>query len=65
MRIFILELKRLLKARLTWVPLALALVLSLLLAWLPSRDCYSSYTDEAGNEVSQTRIWHRSRTLKS
>ena len=52
MRIFILELKRLLKARLTWVPLALALVLSLLLAWLPSRYCYSSYTDEAGNEVS-------------
>ena len=35
MRIFRLELKRVLKSRLTWILLALALLLSVLLAWLP------------------------------
>ena len=52
MRIFRLELKRDLKSRLTWTLLALALILSVLLAWLPTTYCYSSYTDEVGNEVN-------------
>ena len=36
MRIFYLELKRVLKSKLTWILLALALLLSVLLAWLPT-----------------------------
>ena len=56
MRIFRLELKRVLKARLTWVLLVLALLLSILLAWIPTTYCYSNYTDEAGNEVSLTEL---------
>ena len=56
MRIFPLELKRVLKSRLTWILLALALVLSVLLAWLPTTYCYSAYTDEAGNEVNLTGL---------
>ena len=52
MRIFGLELKRVLKSRLTWILLALALILSVLLAYLPTTYCYSSYTDETGNEVN-------------
>ena len=52
MRIFRLELKQVLKSRLTWTLLALALILSVLLAWLPTTYCYSSYTDEVGNEVN-------------
>lgn len=52
MRIFRLELKRILKSRLTWTLLALALILSVLLAWLPTTYCYSSYTDKSGNEVN-------------
>ena len=52
MRIFRLELKRVLKSRLTWTLLALALIRSVLLAWLPTTYCYSSYTDEVGNEVN-------------
>ena len=56
MRIFPLELKRVLKSRLTWILLALALVLSVLLAWLPTTYCYSTYTDEAGNEINLTGL---------
>ena len=56
MRIFRLELKRVLKSRLTWILLALALLLSVLLAWLPTTYCYSNYTDEAGNEVNLTGL---------
>ena len=56
MRIFCLELKRVLQARLTWILLALALILSVLLAYLPATYCYSSYTDEAGNEVNLTGL---------
>ena len=40
-----------LKTRLTWGLLSLALLLSALLAYLPVTYCYSSYTDEAGNEI--------------
>lgn len=56
MRIFILESKQLMKARTTWVLLALALALSLLLAWMPSMYCYSSYTDGEGNEIILTGL---------
>ena len=56
MRIFRLELKRVLKSRLTWILLALALILSVLLAYLPTTYCYSNYTDEAGNEVNLTGL---------
>ncbi len=56
MRILQLELKRMLKARLTWILLALALILSLLLAYLPVTYCYSSYTDENGNEIHLTGL---------
>ena len=56
MRIFRLELKRVLKSRLTWILLALALLLSVLLAYLPTTYCYSNYTDEAGNEVNLTGL---------
>ena len=44
MRIFYLELKRVLKSKLTWILLALALILSVLLAWLPTTYCYSTST---------------------
>ena len=56
MRIFRLELKRVLKSRLTWILLALALILSVLLAYLPTTYCYSNYTDESGNEVNLTGL---------
>ena len=56
MRIFRLELKRVLKSRLTWILLALALLLSVLLAYLPTTYCYSNYTDESGNEVNLTGL---------
>ena len=54
MGLFGLELKRVLKGRLTWGLLALALVLSVVLAYLPTTYCASSYTDEQGNQVSVT-----------
>ena len=56
MRILYLELKRVLKSKLTWILLALALLLSVLSAWLPTTYCYSNYTDEAGNEVNLTGL---------
>lgn len=56
MRLLKLELKRMLKARLTLILLAAALGLSALLAWLPTTYCYSSYTDGDGNEVTLTGL---------
>ena len=56
MRIYYLELKRVLKSKFTLILLALALLLSVLLAWLPVTYCYSNYTDEAGNEVNLTGL---------
>lgn len=56
MRIFRLELNRILKSRLTWILMVLALLLSILLAYLPTTYCYSNYTDEAGNEVNLTGL---------
>lgn len=54
MRIISLELKKMMKVKYTWIMLVMALMLSVLLAWLPMAYCYSSYTDAAGNEVSLT-----------
>ena len=54
MRIIALEFKKIMKTRSAWILLLLALLLSVLLAWMPMAYCYSSYTDEAGNEVSLT-----------
>lgn len=45
-----------LKSKLTWILLALSLLLSALLAYLPTTFCYSNYTDEAGKEVSLTGL---------
>ena len=56
MRIYYLELKRVLKSKFTLILLALALLFSVLLAWLPVTYCYSNYTDEAGNEVNLTGL---------
>ncbi|HCT90744.1 MAG TPA: ABC transporter permease, partial [Lachnospiraceae bacterium] len=56
MRILCLELKRLLKSKATWILLVLSLLLSALLAYLPTTYCYSNYTDEAGNEISLTGL---------
>ncbi len=54
MRILRLELKRILKAKSTWILLILALVFSILLAYLPVSYCYTNYTDGEGKEISLT-----------
>ena len=46
-----LEIKRIIKTRLTLVLLTLALLFSLLLAWLPITFSYNSYTDTDGTKV--------------
>lgn len=56
MKVFHLELKRVLKSRITCILLTLCLLLSILLAYLPTTYCYSTYTDETGNEVSLTGL---------
>ncbi len=56
MRILGLELKRVWLARRTWILLVLALLLSVLLAYLPVTYCYSNGTDEAGNPVNLTGL---------
>lgn len=56
LRILGLELKRILKTRLTWLLLASALPLSALLAWLPVTFCYSVVSDEAGAQVEYTGL---------
>lgn len=55
-RLLRLELKRVLKPKRTWILLTLALLLSVLLAYLPTRFCYSGYADENGNEVRLTGL---------
>lgn len=50
-RLFQLELKRLFKTKLFFSLWLFALLLSALLAWLPTTYAYSSYTDQAGNTV--------------
>ncbi len=54
MKLFRLELKRVLKTRLNRILLGLALALSILMAYLPTTFCYSSYTDGDGNEATLT-----------
>ncbi len=56
MRILKLELKRLLRAKLTWALAAFGLLSSVLLAYLPVTFCYSSVTDETGNEAVLTGL---------
>ena len=69
MLILRLELKRMLKGRLTRVLLPLALLLSLLMAYLPVTFCYTSYTDPAGNEVQLTGLasaaYEKAQSLRS
>lgn len=48
------ELKRMIKARMTWAVLGLALLLSAVLAYLPVTYCSSTYLDENGKEVTVT-----------
>lgn len=54
MRILILEFKKILRTKSTWILLSLALLLSVSLACLPMAYCYSSYEDEAGDKISLT-----------
>ena len=56
MGILQLELKRILHSKRTWILLALSLLFSALLAYLPTTYCYSNGTDEAGNEISLTGL---------
>lgn len=56
MRILKLEIKRVLKTKITIILLLLSLLLSAVLAYLPITYTYSSYTDEAGNEVELTGL---------
>ncbi len=51
MRLLKLELKRVLKTRLTLVLLALSLLLSLVMAYIPTTFSYVEYLDEKGNTV--------------
>lgn len=51
MRLLKLEIKRVLKTRMTQIILLAALLFSALLAYIPATFVYSSYIDEDGNEV--------------
>lgn len=54
MRLLKLEIKRILKTRMTLILLALSLVLSAVMAWLPVTFCYAYTTDENGNSIKLT-----------
>ncbi|WP_294730109.1 hypothetical protein [uncultured Faecalibaculum sp.] len=56
MRLFTLELKRILKKRISQILMGLAILCSLVLAWLPSSYCYSTGMDAAGQEVMLTGL---------
>lgn len=56
MRILKLELKRILRTRLTLILLLLALLFSVILAYLPTTFTYSSYMDASGNQVELTGL---------
>lgn len=51
MRLLRVELKRILKTRLTLILLTAALMLSFFMAWLPTTFSYNSYTDTTGKTV--------------
>lgn len=50
MRLFGLELKRILKTRSTWILLILALLLSAVMAYIPTTFVYSTYWNESGKK---------------
>lgn len=52
MRLLILEIKRVMKTRLTWILLLFALFLSAFLAYIPITFASVSYQDEQGNKVT-------------
>lgn len=56
MRLFLPELKRILSSRMTQVLMGLAILLSVVLAWLPVTYCYSTYTNAQGQEVTLTGL---------
>ena len=51
MRLMKLELKRVLKTRSTLILLTLSLVLSLVMAYIPTTFSYVSYLDDNGNTI--------------
>lgn len=51
MRLLKVELKRILKTRLTLILLSLSLLLSLVMAWLPITFSYNSYIDSSGQTI--------------
>ena len=56
MRILKLEIKRVLKTRITLILLLVSLLFSAVLAYLPTTFTYSSYTDDAGKKVELTGL---------
>lgn len=52
MRLFRLELKRILKTKATLILLALSLLLTFVMAYIPTTFSYVSYVDESGNAVT-------------
>lgn len=56
MRLLKLEMKRILKTRMTVVLLIAAFLLSFVMAWLPTTFSYNSYTDADGNKVELTGL---------
>ena len=56
MRLLKLEMKRILKTRLTVILLLTALILTCVMAYLPTTFSYISYTDESGNQVDLTGL---------
>ena len=52
MRLFRLELKRILKTKATLILLALSLLLTVVMAYIPTTFSYVSYVDESGNAVT-------------
>lgn len=51
MRLFMLEIKRVLKSKMTWILLLLSLALTFLMAYLPVSYAYLEYTNETGELV--------------
>lgn len=51
MRLMKLELKRVLKTRSTLILLSLSLILSLVMAYIPTTFSYVSYLDDNGNTI--------------
>lgn len=54
MRLLKLEIKRIFKTKMTLILLALSILLSAVMAWLPITFCYAYTTDESGNSVKLT-----------